>query len=104
MITQCCVQALYALGKEHQHETEIAKSFERRKCNHRTAIDPNECLKDVIGELLASRCYAGWSWAGSLELGVADSPSLGKSDVGYNIPTLDTSPMTQLPHTQTPAP
>ena len=62
MITQCCVQALYALGKEHQHETEIAKSFERRKCNHRTAIDPNECLKDVIGESASS---------GGLELGRA---------------------------------
>lgn len=68
MITQCCVQALYALGKEHQHETEIAKSFERRKCNHRTAIDPNECLKDVIGESASSRGLGVggwvWSWAG----------------------------------------
>jgi hypothetical protein len=50
VITQCCVEALYKLGKEHQRLIDLAKRFERRKCNHREAIEPNECLKDVIGE------------------------------------------------------
>lgn len=51
VITQCCVEALYKLGKEHQRLVDLAKRFERRKCNHREAIDPNDCLKDVIGKL-----------------------------------------------------
>ncbi|WVW80664.1 hypothetical protein I302_102650 [Kwoniella bestiolae CBS 10118] len=50
MITQCCMEALYALGKDHQQVTNLAKTFERRRCNHRTAIEGNECLKDVIGQ------------------------------------------------------
>ncbi|OCF56070.1 U3 small nucleolar RNA-associated protein 23 [Kwoniella mangroviensis CBS 10435] len=50
MITQCCMEALYALGKDHQQITNLAKTFERRRCNHRTAIEGNECLKDVIGQ------------------------------------------------------
>lgn len=49
MITQCCVEALYKLGPEYQSCTNTAKTFERRRCNHREAIDPDECLKDVIG-------------------------------------------------------
>nr|XP_018259550.1 U3 small nucleolar RNA-associated protein 23 [Kwoniella dejecticola CBS 10117]OBR81708.1 U3 small nucleolar RNA-associated protein 23 [Kwoniella dejecticola CBS 10117] len=50
MITQCCMEALYALGKDHQATTNVAKTFERRRCNHRTAIDGNDCLKDMIGQ------------------------------------------------------
>ncbi|WWC72784.1 uncharacterized protein I206_106748 [Kwoniella pini CBS 10737] len=50
MITQCCMEALYALGKDQQATTNIAKTFERRRCNHRTAIDGNDCLKDMIGQ------------------------------------------------------
>jgi len=49
VITQCCVEALYKLGPEYQSCTNTAKTFERRRCNHREAIDPDECLKDVIG-------------------------------------------------------
>ncbi|WWD20899.1 hypothetical protein CI109_105377 [Kwoniella shandongensis] len=49
MITQCCMEALYKLGKDVQQTTNLAKTFERRKCNHRTALEPDECLKDVIG-------------------------------------------------------
>jgi U3 small nucleolar RNA-associated protein 23 len=49
VITQCCVEALYKLGPEYQSSTNTAKTFERRRCNHREAIDPDECLKDVIG-------------------------------------------------------
>lgn len=49
MITQCCVEALYKLGPEYQKQVNTAKTFERRRCNHREALDPDECLKDVIG-------------------------------------------------------
>lgn len=49
VITQCCVEALYKLGPEYQKATNIAKTFERRRCNHREPLDPDECLKDVIG-------------------------------------------------------
>ena len=48
-MTQCCIEALYKLGKEQQAATDLAKTFERRKCNHRTALDPQECLRDVVG-------------------------------------------------------
>ena len=50
VITQCCIDSLYKMGKDHQPVVDIAKTFERRKCNHREAIDSDECLKDVIGE------------------------------------------------------
>ena len=49
-MTQCCMEALYAGGKDIQKVTNLAKTFERRRCNHRTAIAPDECLTDVIGE------------------------------------------------------
>jgi len=50
VITQCCIEALYRMGKEYQPIVDLAKKCERRKCNHRTAIDPFDCIKDVIGE------------------------------------------------------
>jgi U3 small nucleolar RNA-associated protein 23 len=49
VITQCCMEALYKLGKTQQQLVDIAKRFERRRCNHREAIDPSACLKDVVG-------------------------------------------------------
>lgn len=49
VITQCSMEALYKLGKEHQAITDMAKNFERRRCNHRTAIDEIDCIKDVVG-------------------------------------------------------
>nr|ODO02109.1 U3 small nucleolar RNA-associated protein 23 [Cryptococcus depauperatus CBS 7855] len=49
MLTQCCIEALYKLGKSVQKTINLAKSFERRKCNHRTTLEPDACLKDVIG-------------------------------------------------------
>lgn len=44
------MEALYKLGKEHQVITDMAKDFERRRCNHRTAIEEIDCIKDVVGE------------------------------------------------------
>ena len=49
MITQCCIHELYLQGKPQQQAVELAKSFERRKCNHREAIPGDECLQNVIG-------------------------------------------------------
>jgi len=49
MITQCCIHELYLQGKEQQPAVDLAKNFERRKCNHREAIPGDECLTSVIG-------------------------------------------------------
>ncbi|KAL7409360.1 Fcf1-domain-containing protein [Mrakia frigida] len=49
MITQCCISELYALGPSGQHVVDMAKNFERRKCNHREAIPGDECLTSVVG-------------------------------------------------------
>ncbi|CED83168.1 Uncharacterized proteins of PilT N-term./Vapc superfamily [Phaffia rhodozyma] len=50
MITQCCMQELYDLGRDSQYVVDLAKTFERRKCNHREPIPGDECLTSVIGE------------------------------------------------------
>ena len=49
VITQCCIHELYLKGKSHQPVTDLAKSFERRKCNHKEAIPGNDCILTVIG-------------------------------------------------------
>ena len=57
LITQCCMVALYAgeksedadaraLAKQAVH---LAKTWERRKCNHKDALAPGACLEEVIG-------------------------------------------------------
>ena len=53
MITQCCMVELYQAEKEGKVQKDavtIAKSWERRRCNHREAIPGDQCLKEVIGE------------------------------------------------------
>ncbi|KAF8559251.1 hypothetical protein OG21DRAFT_1493186 [Imleria badia] len=50
MITQCCIHELYLQGKSQQAVIDLAKSFERRKCNHREAILEDECISSVIGD------------------------------------------------------
>lgn len=50
VITQCSVEALYKLGKDYQGVTNLAKTFERRRCNHREPIEEHLCIKDVVGE------------------------------------------------------
>ncbi|PKI85130.1 hypothetical protein MVES1_001095 [Malassezia vespertilionis] len=60
MITQCCMVALYNAEKAAKKEGEqahaqakqvvaLAKEWERRKCNHKEALSPAECLYQVIG-------------------------------------------------------
>jgi len=51
MITQCCIHELYLQGKSEQPAVDLAKTFERRKCNHREAIPGDDCLADVVGEM-----------------------------------------------------
>lgn len=46
MITQCCIQKLY-LSRDQQ-AIDMAKQFERRRCNHREAIEPHECIKSIV--------------------------------------------------------
>jgi len=50
VITQCCIHELYLQGKTQQPAVDLAKSFERRKCNHKEAIPGDECLASVIGD------------------------------------------------------
>ena len=52
VITQCCIHELYLQGKTVQSVVDLAKGFERRKCNHREAISGDACLKDVIGNFV----------------------------------------------------
>ena len=49
VITQCCIHELYIRGISHQPAVDLAKSFERRKCNHREAIPGNECIASLVG-------------------------------------------------------
>lgn len=49
MITQCCIHELYLQGKAQQPAVDLAKMFERRKCNHKEAIPGDDCLASVIG-------------------------------------------------------
>jgi len=49
MITQCSIETLYKLGPEFQNVVDVAKSFERRRCNHREAKPEAECVADVVG-------------------------------------------------------
>ncbi|SPO28070.1 related to UTP23 - essential nucleolar protein that is a component of the SSU processome [Ustilago trichophora] len=79
LITQCCMAALYALGKEHQSTVDMAKAWERRMCNHREAIDPQECVKQCVGAENKHR-YIVASEQGELRrdlrLGVAGLPMM----------------------------
>ncbi|KAJ3561961.1 hypothetical protein NP233_g9870 [Leucocoprinus birnbaumii] len=50
MITQCCIHELYLQGKPQQDATDLAKTFERRKCNHKEPIAGDDCLLSVVGD------------------------------------------------------
>ncbi|CAE6517421.1 unnamed protein product [Rhizoctonia solani] len=50
VITQCSMVELYKLGPSAQQIVDLAKLFERRKCNHREAIENEPCIESVIGE------------------------------------------------------
>jgi U3 small nucleolar RNA-associated protein 23 len=57
VITQCCIHELYIQGKSHQPAVDLAKSFERRKCNHKEAMPGNECIASLVGGFsLPTRC------------------------------------------------
>ncbi|KAF8604599.1 hypothetical protein BDV93DRAFT_537684 [Ceratobasidium sp. AG-I] len=49
MITQCSMVELYKLGPSAQHVVDLAKQFERRRCNHREAIENEPCVEGVVG-------------------------------------------------------
>lgn len=47
MITQCCMQALY--DSKNQQAIDLAKGFERRRCNHFKDPKPShECIKSIV--------------------------------------------------------
>lgn len=48
MITQCCMQALYAT--DNQRAIDMAKRFERRRCNHppKDPKPPGECIESIV--------------------------------------------------------
>lgn len=48
MITQCCMQALYAT--DNQQAIDLAKRFERRRCNHppKDPKPPVECIESIV--------------------------------------------------------
>lgn len=51
VITQCCIKALYDAGPSAQAATDIAKTFERRKCNHLDKPKTeDECMKTMAGQ------------------------------------------------------
>lgn len=49
VITQCCIQALYDAGAEGQAAVDLAKGFERRKCNHFKSRPEDECMATMAG-------------------------------------------------------
>jgi len=40
-----------------QPVVDLAKGFERRKCNHREAISGDACLENVIGKLIVPTVF-----------------------------------------------
>lgn len=46
MITQCCIHKLYE--SDNQTAISLAKTFERRKCNHKEPIEPIECIQSIV--------------------------------------------------------
>lgn len=48
MITQCCMQELYKT--KNQNLINIAKTFERRRCNHppKDPLPSHECIKSIV--------------------------------------------------------
>lgn len=50
IITQCCMTELYKLGEPGQPVVDMAKAFERNRCNHREAIPADECISSIIGK------------------------------------------------------
>ncbi|KAG9019827.1 hypothetical protein FRB90_005975 [Tulasnella sp. 427] len=50
IITQCCIAELYKLGEPGQPIVDMAKTFERNRCNHREAIPAEKCISSIIGK------------------------------------------------------
>ncbi len=60
VITQCCIKALYDAGPSAQAATDVAKTFERRKCNHLDKPkEEDECMKTMAGkQQLFAACHS----------------------------------------------
>ncbi|KAF9651513.1 hypothetical protein BDM02DRAFT_3110629 [Thelephora ganbajun] len=88
MITQCCIHELYLRGKAIQSVVDLAKSFERRRCNHREAIPGDACLKDVIGETNKHR-YVVATQSHPLRLSLRDIPAVPIVHVNRSVMILE---------------
>lgn len=49
VLTQCSINVLYLAGPDAQPAVDLARTFERRRCNHREAVPEVECMRDVLG-------------------------------------------------------
>jgi len=59
VITQC--HELYLQGKSQQSATDLAKTFERRKCDHKEAIPGDDCLISVVGVIFLLDALTNYS-------------------------------------------
>ncbi|KAI0274699.1 Fcf1-domain-containing protein [Gloeopeniophorella convolvens] len=75
MITQCCIHELYLQGKSQQPAVDLAKTFERRKCNHKEPIPGDECIASVVGETNKHR-YVVASQSHPLRVGLRAIPGV----------------------------
>jgi len=57
VITQCCIQSLYDQGAEGQAAVDMAKEFERRKCNHFKQRPEDECMIAMAGTLFSPSLF-----------------------------------------------
>ncbi|EEB05252.1 rRNA processing protein [Schizosaccharomyces japonicus yFS275] len=49
MITQCCISQLYKQGNAAASDIRLAKTFERRRCNHLDdPKSPAECIQSIV--------------------------------------------------------
>ncbi|KAI0704886.1 Fcf1-domain-containing protein [Cytidiella melzeri] len=88
MITQCCIHELYLQGRSEQPAVDLAKTFERRKCNHKEAIPGDECLTSVIGEANKHR-YVLASQSQSLRSSMRNIPAVPIVHVNRSVMILE---------------
>ncbi|KIM85441.1 hypothetical protein PILCRDRAFT_817463 [Piloderma croceum F 1598] len=95
MITQCCIHELYLQGKLQQPAVDLAKIFERRKCNHREAISGDECLASVIGDSNKHR-YVVATQSQSLRVKLRTIPAVPIVHVNRSVMVLEPASDTTL--------
>ncbi|KDQ17180.1 hypothetical protein BOTBODRAFT_172254 [Botryobasidium botryosum FD-172 SS1] len=95
MITQCCMVELYKLGPMGQSTVDVAKGFERRKCNHREAIPGEECVLSVVGPTNKHR-YVIATQSSELRTKLRDVPAVPVIHVNRSVMVLEPPSHTTL--------